>query len=86
MPSLPENASVATESTVNGALNLNRINLIGVFGTTSDRSALVRMPGGKVVRVQVGDTLDGGRIAAIGEDNLYYVKNGQNVQLRMPNG
>jgi hypothetical protein len=44
------------------------------------------MPGGKVVRVQVGDTLDGGRIAAIGEDNLYYVKNGQNVQLRMPNG
>jgi hypothetical protein len=86
MPSLPENTSVATESTVNGALNLNRINLIGVFGTTSDRSALVRMPGGKVVRVQVGDTLDGGRIAAIGEDNLYYVKNGQNVQLRMPNG
>ncbi|MBI1219130.1 MAG: hypothetical protein GC186_11335 [Rhodobacteraceae bacterium] len=86
MPGLPSNASVAKESTVNGAINLNRINLIGVFGTTSDRSALVRMPGGKVVRVQVGDTLDGGRIAAIGEDTLYYVKNGQNVQLKMPNG
>ena len=86
MPSLPGNASVAKESTVNGALNLNRINLIGVFGTTSDRSALVRLPSGKVLRVQVGDTLDGGRIAAIGEDSLYYVKNGQNVQLKMPNG
>lgn len=86
MPNLPSNASVASESTVNGALNLNRVNLIGVFGTTSDRSALVRMPGGKVVRVQVGDTLDGGRIAAIGENTLYYVKNGQNVQLKMPNG
>ena len=86
MPAIPQNPSVVREATVNSGLNLNRVSLIGVFGTSSDRSALVRMPGGKVMRVQVGDSLDGGRVAAIGEDNLYYVKNGQNVMLAMPKG
>lgn len=86
MPAIPQNPSVVREATVNSGLNLNRVSLIGVFGTSADRSALVRMPGGKVMRVQVGDTLDGGRVAAIGEDNLYYVKNGQNVMLAMPKG
>ncbi len=86
MPAIPQNPSVVREATVNSGLNLSRVSLIGVFGTSADRSALVRMPGGKVMRVQVGDTLDGGRVAAIGEDNLYYVKNGQNVMLAMPKG
>ena len=85
-PRTPVNASVAKEATVASAINVNRVNLLGVYGTNSDRSALVRLPGGRILKVQVGDALDGGRVAAIGADNLYYVKNGQNLQLTMPRG
>ncbi|MDE3237703.1 MAG: hypothetical protein KGN33_01940 [Paracoccaceae bacterium] len=86
MPPLPANPSVAKEATIVGAINLNRINLLGVFGTAENRTALVRLSGGRVKTVHVGDVLDGGRVAAIGEDMLYYVKNGRNVQLTLPKG
>ncbi|MCB1391274.1 MAG: hypothetical protein KDK12_19350, partial [Rhodobacteraceae bacterium] len=58
-------------------------NLIGVFGTPNDRRALVRLSTGRVVRVQVGDRLDGGQVAAIGENEVRYVKNGRNEVLRI---
>jgi hypothetical protein len=83
-PKVPVSASVAKEATVASAINVNRVNLLGVYGTNSDRKALVRLPSGRILKVQVGDALDGGRVAAIGTDNLYYVKNGQNLQLTMP--
>ncbi len=86
VPQIPVSASVANEATVASAINVNRVNLLGVYGTNSDRRALVRLPNGRILKVQVGDALDGGRVAAIGTDNLYYVKNGQNVQLTMPRG
>jgi hypothetical protein len=34
--------------------------------------------------VGVGDRLDGGRVAAIGEDSLQYVRNGRNITLDIP--
>jgi hypothetical protein len=34
--------------------------------------------------VGVGDRLDGGRVAAIGEASLQYVRNGRNVTLEIP--
>ena len=36
--------------------------------------------------IVVGDRLDGGRVAAIGESALQYSKNGRNVVLDMPDG
>ncbi|MFW2587669.1 hypothetical protein [Sagittula sp. SSi028] len=85
-PSVPSSASVATSATVRNAIRLNRINLIGVYGTPSNRRALVRMPSGKYLKVKVGDRLDGGRVAAIGESELRYSKSGRNVTLQMPRG
>ncbi len=82
-PSIPTTASVAQQATLEGAINLRRMNLIGVFGTESDRRALVRMSNGQVVSVRVGDRLDGGQVAAIGESELRYVKNGRNNVLRI---
>lgn len=84
MPRLPANPSIAKQATIKRAINLNRINLLGVFGTSASRSALVRMPGGRVQTVKVGDRLDGGQVAAIGENTLYYVKGGRNIQLTVP--
>ncbi|MEQ5868411.1 hypothetical protein J4E08_00710 [Sagittula sp. NFXS13] len=85
-PSAPSSASVASSATVRNAIRLNRINLIGVYGTPANRRALVRLPSGKYQKVQVGDRLDGGRVAAIGESELRYSKGGRNLTLQMPRG
>ena len=86
VPTIPSRASVATQATLKNAINLGRINLIGVYGNTSSRSALVRLPSGKFVKVKVGDRMDGGRVAAIGQSQLSYVKGGRQVVLAIPQG
>lgn len=85
-PSIPTTASVARRATVNGAINLRKVNLIGVYGTASNRSALIRLPSGRYKKVQVGDRIDGGRIIAIGDGQLQYQKGGRNRTLTMPKG
>ena len=85
-PRIPTTASVARRATVSNAINLRKLNLIGVYGTASDRRALVRLPSGRYKKVQVGDRIDGGRVIAIGENQLQYQKGGRNRTLKMPNG
>jgi len=85
-PNVPSSANVAQAATVRNAINLNKISLIGVYGTPANRRALVRLASGKYLKVKVGDELDGGRVAAIGEDDLRYLKRGRNVTLKMPRG
>jgi len=85
-PRIPTSASVAKRATVKNAISLNRLSLIGVFGAESRRQALVRTSRGKIVKVKVGDRLDSGQVSAIGEHELYYVKNGRNIRLTMPKG
>ncbi len=46
----------------------------------------MRLSSGKYVKVQVGDRIDGGQVAAIGEDDLRYIKNGKNIVLEIPTG
>ncbi|PSL17126.1 hypothetical protein [Shimia abyssi] len=83
-PKIPSTASVARQATIQNAINLNRINLIGVYGTSSNRRALVRLASGRYKKVQVGDRIDGGKVAAIGEQELRYIKSGKNFVLKMP--
>ncbi|WP_299687400.1 hypothetical protein [uncultured Tateyamaria sp.] len=85
-PSIPSSASVTREATVRDAINLRRVNLIGVYGTPSDRRALVRLGNGRYQKVQVGDRFDGGRVSAIGDSELRYQKGGRNLVLKMPSG
>ena len=84
-PRIPTSANVATQATLRNAINLRDMNLIGVYGTSSDRYALVRNPNGRYVRVEVGDRLDGGRVAAITASELRYEKRGRMVVLSLPN-
>lgn len=83
-PSIPSNADVSRAATERNAIRLRNVNLIGVNGSASDRRALVRLPSGRFVRVTVGDRLDGGRVAAIGETTLQYVRSGRTVTLEIP--
>ncbi|MCO8144556.1 hypothetical protein NHN26_04900 [Rhodovulum tesquicola] len=83
-PRIPTTASVARQATLPKAINLRQINLIGVYGSSGERRALVRLANGRYEKVKVGDRLDGGQVAAIGESDLRYVKNGRNVVLDLP--
>ncbi|MEN9062239.1 hypothetical protein [Ponticoccus litoralis] len=85
-PAVPSSASVARSATVRNAINLGRINLIGVYGTPNNRRALVRLANGKYQKVKVGDRLDGGRVAAIGDAELRYSKGSRTITLDMPGG
>ena len=75
--------TVANQATEKNALNLGKVNLIGLFGAKGNRRGLVRMPNGSFVRVQVGDRLDGGKVTAIGDGQLSYQKSGRNVTLKL---
>jgi len=84
-PVLPTRANVAKTATIPNAINLAKINLIGVYGTPSTREAMLRLPSGRFVKVKIGDRIDGGRVAAIGADSISYVKSGRNRVLKIPN-
>lgn len=85
-PSIPSSASVARQATLDNAINLRKINLIGVYGTPANRRALVRLPSGSYKKLKVGDRVDGGRVLAISDSELRYQKGGRNLTLKIPSG
>jgi len=85
-PRIPTRASVAKQATFTNAINLSKINLIGVYGTANNRYALVRSPNGRYTKVKVGDRVDGGVVAAITSNELRYQKGGRMLSLAMPRG
>ncbi len=86
VPDAPSGTTVAKAATDRNALRMRRVNLIGVYGKPDSRRALVRLANGRYKKVKVGDRLDGGRVAAIGDDELRLQKRGRSVTLRMPRG
>jgi hypothetical protein len=85
-PKIPSSASVARQATLDNAINLRKINLIGVYGTKANRRALVRLPSGRYRKIKVGDSIDGGRVLAISDSELRYQKGGRNLTLKIPSG
>lgn len=85
-PAAPSPSSVARQATLKNSINLKRLNLIGVYGTPSNRRALIRLPSGRYKKVQVGDLVDGGRVVGIGESELRYQKGSRSLTLKMPSG
>ena len=78
--------SVAQAATLNNAIRLRDVNLIGVYGSPNNRRALVRLSNGNYVKVEIGSSLDGGRVTAIGDSALNYVKRGKTIALELPTG
>ena len=62
------------------------LSTVGVYGNSKSRRALVRLSNGKRQMVTVGDTIDGGKVAAIGKSELRYIKGGKNITLKVPQG
>ena len=82
-PSGPTGGAVAQNATLDNAINLRDVNLIGIYGGSSDRRALVRLGNGRYVRVTVGDRLDGGRVTAISAGAVSYTKSGRALTLEV---
>jgi hypothetical protein len=78
--------SVAKNATFANAIDLGRTNLIGVYGTPSRRYALIRTGTGSYKKVRVGDSIDGGKVAAITDSEVRYQKGGRMIALSMPKG
>lgn len=83
-PAIPTRASVAKQATYVNAINLSKINLIGVYGSKSNPYALIRQANGRYKKVKVGDSIDGGKVAAIGASEVRYQKSGRMISLKMP--
>lgn len=86
VPDVPSSPRVTRKATIQNVLNLRKTNLIGVYGNSKSRRALVRLSNGKRQMVTVGDNIDGGKVAAIGESELRYIKGGKNITLKVPQG
>lgn len=80
----PTATNVANEATESRVLPLREISLIGVYGKSGDRRALVRLASGRYVKIEVGDRLERGTITAIDETKVYYSRNGQSYVLELP--
>ena len=83
-PAIPTRASVAKQATYVNAINLSKINLIGVYGSKSSPYALIRQANGRYKKVKVGDSIDGGKVAAIGTSEVRYKKSGRMISLKLP--
>lgn len=82
--SLPTSASVARSATIENALNLRKTNLLGIIGAAGSRTALILLPGGRIVRVQQGQSFSGWTVVAIGPDTVRIKKRRREEILRMP--
>ena len=81
---LPSSASVARAATIENAINLRQTNLLGIFGTADARTALIMLSGGRMVRVQQGQSFSGWTVVAIGENTVRIKKRNREEILRMP--
>jgi type IV pilus biogenesis protein PilP len=72
------------QATEPDALDTGSLSLLGLFGPEGDMRALVRMPGGRVVRVSTGVRLKGGNVVAIDADGLVLLKRGKTQRFTMP--
>jgi len=65
-------------------LSRNSVSLLGVFGSSKDRYALLRLPNGSVKRVGAGDSVQGVRVAAVSRDSVRLTQGKRDTVLRMP--
>lgn len=80
-PTPPKVEQLATQE-----VKLDRIALIGLFGTATAPKALIRLPQGETRTVTVGDRIAGATVGAIGEDRLVLLRGSRQEVMQMPRG
>jgi hypothetical protein len=85
-PKSKSGGSVAKQATFKNALAMDKTSLIGVYGTPSNRYAMIRTSNGRYKKVKIGDSVDGGRVQAITATEVRYQKGSRLVTLSLPRG
>ncbi len=84
-PSIPKRASIVGNSTLKNLIELNRTNLIGIFGKRTGRIALIRLSSGNTVKVKVGQQFGNGwRVISIDLDKIHITNGSRQETLRIP--
>tara|TARA_B100001248_G_scaffold255817_1_gene236021 strand:- start:5317 stop:7089 length:1773 start_codon:yes stop_codon:yes gene_type:complete len=78
--------SIVKLATQKNAINKRKLNVLSIYSRGTEKRAIVLFPTGQTKLVKVGDTLDGGRVAAIGTTEIRYIKGGNNLVLKIPQG
>jgi len=78
--------SIVKLATTKNVINQRKLNLLSIYSRGSEKRAIILFPTGQTKFVKVGDMLDGGRVAAIGTNEIRYLKGGNNLVLRIPGG
>lgn len=81
---LPTTASVARAATIENAINLRKTNLLGIYGTEDNRTALIRLSSGRLLRVQRGQSFSGWNVVAITTNAVRVQKRNREEILRLP--
>jgi type IV pilus biogenesis protein PilP len=80
----PAPADVARAATVTAGLPAGETGLIGVFASGNDRTALLRLPDGRVTRVRRGDNVEGWTVSSIDDSTVRLTGRGGARTLRVP--
>ena len=83
-PSSISSSYTKLAATIENILDFERLNLVGVSGTTKKRSALVRLLNGEIIKIGIGDNLNGGHVVDISTATLTYLKSGKSIILKLP--
>ncbi len=84
-PNIPKRSSIAGNSTLKNIIELNRTNLIGVFGKRNGRIALIRLASGSMIRVGVGQKFgEGWQVLSIDLDKIHISNGKRQETLRIP--
>ncbi|MEM8787495.1 MAG: hypothetical protein AAGE76_04460 [Pseudomonadota bacterium] len=84
IPTIPTTASVARAATIQDAMPMRDMVLIGVYGTATNRHALLRLGNGNFVKVSPGDQVGGFSVAAISADAIRLRQRGRERLLVIP--
>ena len=84
-PSIPKRASIVGNSTLKNLIELNRTNLIGIFGKRTGRIALIRLSSGNTIKVKVGQQFGNGwTVISIDLDKIHITNGSRQETLRIP--
>jgi type IV pilus biogenesis protein PilP len=81
---IPASASLAAAATNRNAVDLSQTILVGVFGSPTSRRAILRLPSGDIRRVKKGESIEGWKVATIGQSSIKLTKSGKSQTLNVP--
>lgn len=73
----PRGPGVANAATLKGAIQLEDMNLLGVFGADGARRALLRLADGQVLRVSRGTVVEGWVVSRIDATSMRITRGGE---------